>query len=238
MRIDRMSYRAPCIRMLMLCLVLVAPAFGAENTSSDGAPTTTASETPSPEVAAVHDQLRAVRDAIMDAWKRRDIDGVLSHVDPDIVVTWQNGEVNRGPQAIRAFYDKMLHGEDSVLSDIQSTLKVDTLSILHGEDTAIAYGSIHDDLSFRHPVAATLAGAGRTLSLDSRWTATLVRKAGEWKLASYHVSTNLFSNPVTEVAVTGAERISELTGFAAGVILMLLLGWWFRGRAKQTAAAR
>ena len=226
------------IRMLMLCLVLVAPAFGAASASSDAVPTTAASQTPSPEVAAVHDQLRAVRDAIMDAWKRRDIDGVLSHVDPDIVVTWQNGEVNRGPQAIRAFYEKMLHGESSVLSNIESTLKVDTLSILHGENTAIAYGSIHDDLSFRHPLAATLAGAGQTLSLDSRWTATLVRKAGEWKLASYHVSANLFSNPVTQVVVTGAERISGVTGFAAGVVLMLFLGWWFRARAKPATAPR
>jgi uncharacterized protein (TIGR02246 family) len=218
--------------------MLVACAFGAENASSDSAPTTPSSQTPSPEVAAVHDQLRAVRDAIMDAWHRRDIDGVLSHVDPDVVVTWQNGEVNRGPQAIRAFYEKMLHGEDSVLSDIESTLKVDTLSILHGENTAIAYGSIHDQFSFRHPLAATLAGAPKTLSLDSRWTATLVRKAGEWKLASYHVSANLFSNPVTDVVVTGAERISGLTGFAAGVVVMLLLGWWFRGRAKQAAVPR
>jgi uncharacterized protein (TIGR02246 family) len=233
-----MSYPAPCIRMLVLCLVLLAPAFGVASASGDGVPTTTTSQTPSPEVAAVHDQLRAVRDAIMAAWQRRDIDGVISHVDPDIVVTWQNGEVNRGPQAIRAFYEKMLHGESSVLSNIESTLTVDTLSILHGENTAIAYGSIHDDLSFRHPLAATLAGAGKTLSLDSRWTATLVRKAGEWKLASYHVSANLFSNPVTEVAVTGAERISGLTGFAVGVVLMLLLGWWFRGRAQPTAAPR
>ena len=228
-----MSHRSPCIRMLVLCLVFVAPAFGIESASSDGA-----AQTPSPEVAAVHDQLRAVRDAIMAAWQHRDIDGVLSHVDPDVVVTWQNGEVNRGPQAIRAFYEKMLNGESSVLSNIESTLKVDTLSILHGEDTAIAYGSIHDDLSFRHPLAATLAGAGRSLSLDSRWTATLVRKAGEWKLASYHVSANLFSNPVTEVAVKGAERISGLTGFAAGVVLMLLLGWWFRRRAQPAAAPR
>ena len=228
-----MSHRAPCIRMLVLCLVFVAPAFGIESASGDSA-----AQTPSPEVAAVHDQLRAVRDAIMGAWKRRDIDGVLSHVDPDIVVTWQNGEVNRGPQAIRAFYEKMLHGESSVLSNIESTLKVDTLSILHGEDTAIAYGSIHDDLSFRHPLAATLAGAGQTLSLDSRWTATLVRNAGEWRLASYHVSANLFSNPVTEVVVTGAERISGVTGFAAGVVLMLFLGWWFRARAKPATAPR
>jgi len=61
-------------------------------------------------------------------------------------VTWQNGEVSRGPDGIRRFYQEMIEGEGSILSNLVSTLKVDDLSILHGPDTAIAFGSIHISL--------------------------------------------------------------------------------------------
>jgi uncharacterized protein (TIGR02246 family) len=186
--------------------------------------------------AAVHAQLRALRDSIMEAWNKRDIDAVLAHVDPDVVVTWQNGEVNRGPEAVRKFYREMLEGDGRIISNITSKLTVDNLSTLHGEDTAIAVGSIHDDISFNKTVAATSIGAGKTLGLDSRWTATLVRKAGEWKLASYHVSANLFSNPVTDLEVKAAGRVAGVTGFVIGAVVVMLLVWALRGRKRAVAS--
>jgi ketosteroid isomerase-like protein len=191
----------------------------------------------SPETAAVHEELRHVRDEILGAWQRRDIDGVLAHVDPQVVVTWQNGEVSRGPDGIRHFYQEMLEGDGSVLSNLVSTLTVDDLSILHGPDTAIAFGSIHDEFTFRHPLASVAAiGAGNTLALTSRWTATLVRKAGEWKLASYHVSANVFSNPVQELAVKASGRVAAIIGFLVGAIVVALIAWRLRRRAPPAAA--
>ena len=187
------------------------------------------------DTAAVHDELRRLRDEMLDAWKRHDIDALLSHVDPNVVVTWQNGEVNRGPEAIRKFYTEMLLGPDSVLSNIDSKLTVDDLSVLHGPDTAIAFGSTHDDMTFRHPVGA-LIGAGKTLPLNSRWTATLVRKDGVWKLASYHVSANVFSNPVLDLAVKAAERVAAIIGFVIGAIVALLAAWALRRRATPVGA--
>lgn len=187
-------------------------------------------------VESIHEELRALRDGILDAWKRRDIDALLTHVDPDVVVTWQNGEVNRGPEAVRKFYKDMLEGEGSVLSNIESTLTVDELSVLHGADTAVAFGSVHDDLSFKRSVAsAAFVGPGKKLALDSRWTATLVRKDGVWKLASYHVSANLFSNPVMELGAKAASRVAGIGGFAIGAVLALLLGRVMWRRKKGTA---
>jgi ketosteroid isomerase-like protein len=199
------------------------------------------SSTPAPaaanDTAAVHDELRHVRDEILAAWQRRDIDGVLAHVDPDVVVTWQNGEVSRGADGIRRFYQEMFEGEGSILSSLASTLTVDDLSILHGPDTAIAFGSIHDEFTFKRALASTAAiGAGNSLALTSRWTATLVRKAGEWKLASYHVSTNVFSNPVQDLAVKASGRVGAIGGFLAGAVVVGLVAWLMRRRAVPTAA--
>ena len=217
-------------------LVLLAPSPGVRAQPAENTPAAAATAA-SADTAAVHEELRRLRDEMLAAWQRRDIDGVLAHVDPDIVVTWQNGEVNRGPDAIRRFYQEMLEGEGSILSNLVSTLKVDDLSILHGPDTAIAFGSIHDDFTFKRPLASTaVIGAGNTLALTSRWTATLVRKAGAWKLASYHVSANVFSNPVQDLAVKAAGRIHAIVGFVVGALIALLVGWAVRRRATPPTA--
>lgn len=222
---------------VLTAAAITAPASAADPAPAGVAPPAAAPMAEATNVEALHNELRALRDAILDAWKRRDIDAVLAHVDPDVVVTWQNGEVNRGPEAVRRFYKEMLVGEGSVLSNIESTLTVDDLSVLHGTDTAIAFGSIHDDISFKRPVAAAaFIGAGKTLALDSRWTATLVRKAGGWKLASYHVSANLFSNSVMDLSTKAAGRVAGIGGFVVGAVLALLLGWLMWRRRKASAS--
>jgi ketosteroid isomerase-like protein len=237
-----LSGKARCgLRQAMLaCTLIIASILASPVNAAADAEAADVRVMPAPaveavDVAAIHNELRAVRDAILEAWKRRDIDAVLSHVDPDVVVTWQNGTVNRGPEAIRKFYDEMLVGEGSELSGIESTFAVDDLSVLHGTDTAIAFGTIHDDMTFKRGAAATFIGAGRQIGLDSRWTATLVRKAGEWKLASYHVSANIFSNPVLALGTKAAGRVAGIGGFAIGVVLALLVGWLVWRRKPKAA---
>ena len=229
-RSSKSAGRGAALALLVLC----GSAWGQ---TSPNAPAPAAAAAPSSDTAAVHQELRQLRDEMLAAWQRRDIDGVLAHVDPDVVVTWQNGEVNRGPDAIRRFYKEMLEGDGSILSNLVSTLNVDDLSILHGPDTAIAFGSIHDEFTFKRPLASTAAiGAGNTLALNSRWTATLVRKAGEWKLASYHVSANVFSNPIQDLAVKAAGRVGAIVGVLIGLIVALLIAWARRRRATPAAA--
>jgi ketosteroid isomerase-like protein len=228
-------------RNAVLACAVIAGSILASSVNAAGAePAADVHVTPAPateavDVEVIHNQLRAVRDAILEAWKRRDIDAVLSHVDPDVVVTWQNGTVSRGPEAIRKFYDEMLVGEGSVLSGVESTFAVDDLSVLHGMDTAIAFGTIHDDVSFKRSATAAFIGAGSKIGLDSRWTATLVRKAGDWKLASYHVSANIFSNPVLALGTKAAGRVAGIGGFAIGVVLALLVGWLVWRRKPKAA---
>ena len=234
MTTETRSHRSAAAGAVLILMVVCCSAWAQPDTN---APTPAAATVAPSDTAAVHDELRRLRDEMLVAWQRRDIDGVLAHVDPNIVVTWQNGEVSRGPDAIRQFYKEMLEGEGSILSNLKSTLNVDDLSILHGPDTAIAFGSIHDEFTFKRPLASTAAiGAGNTLALTSRWTATMVRKAGEWKLASYHVSANVFSNPVQDLAVKAASRVGGIVGFVIGAILVLLIGWAISRRTTTPAA--
>jgi ketosteroid isomerase-like protein len=215
-------------------VVCFALCFVATVSDAQSTPPQPSSETAQPQSQeeATHAELRALRDALLEAWQHRDLDGLLKHVAPNVVVTWQNGEVSRGPDGLRKFYDEVLNGPDRVVANIASTLKVDELSILYGNETAIAFGSIHDELTLNRSIArAAFLGAGNVLPLDSRWTASLVKIGGEWKLASYHVSTDAFSNPILSKAVAAGERSALFAG-VGGLIVGGLAAWFFIRRGS------
>src|SRR5207237_1068932 len=85
-----------------------------------------------------HNELRALRDAMKEAFNKKDIDALLKHLHPDVIVTWQNGEVSKGPGAVREYYKRMLVGNNSVLVDVQADPEVTDLSLLFGEPTMTA----------------------------------------------------------------------------------------------------
>ncbi len=185
-----------------------------------------AAEVP-PDEEALHEELRTLREGVLEAWEARDLDRLLAYVDENVVVTWQNAEVNRGHDGVRRFYQEVMGGESPLLSNITSELSVDELSILHGGDTAIAFGSMKDTMSFGQTLERVpLVQKGIDISLTSRWTATLVRKDDGWKLASYHTSADLFNNPVLSLA---SERLFQLAtiatvvGAAVGALIVFLL---------------
>jgi ketosteroid isomerase-like protein len=213
---------------LSLTLALFGATVRAQVTATPPAPAVM-----SPDVEATHAALRALRESLLDAWTHRDMDALLAHVDPNVVVTWQNGEVSRGPEGIRKFYNEVMVGPNRLISDISSSLTVDELSILHGDNTAIAFGSIHDDFTLSRGIArSAVLSSGDKFSLDSRWTATIVRKDGQWKLASYHVSVDAFSNPILSKAVAVAKQAAIIAGIV-GLLLGAILTWFaMRRRAS------
>jgi ketosteroid isomerase-like protein len=187
---------------------------------------------PRAHVAAIHDELRALRDAVMKAWDAKDYDALLAHVDPNVVVTWQNAEVVRGHDGLRRFLKEMVTGGNPIVSDIKSKLDVDELSILLSDDTAIAFGTIHDTITLATTIArASFIESGSTLDLASRWTATLKKRDGVWKIAAYHVSADMFSNPVLGIAVGMAKRGAMLAG-GAGLLLGVLATYLLTRRKR------
>jgi ketosteroid isomerase-like protein len=164
-----------------------------------------------------HAQLRAMRDDLLDAVNKRDMDRVLRHLHPDVVVTWQNAEVSRKPDGVRAYLARMLEGPNSIVRSFNTSVAVDELTILHGGDTGVVFGTSRDSFELR---------AGRTFELNSRWSATLVLDNSAWKIASFHSSTNLFDNPL----LNAARRLLTVVGAIAAVAG--IVGGFFAGRAR------
>jgi uncharacterized protein (TIGR02246 family) len=170
----------------------------------------------SPEAAAeaLHTELRTLRDDILAAIKNGDFDAMTQHLHPNVVFTPMNGEVSRGPQAIRAYFDKMLKGPDAVVRSVTFNLEVDRVADFYG-NTAMAFGSSNDHYTLNN---------GMDFPVQTRWTCALTRENGKWLITAFHASTNVFDNAV----LTQANQMAMVKwggiGVGAGALVGGLLG--------------
>lgn len=159
-----------------------------------------------PDEASV--AITKLRDGLVSSFNKGDIDGLLSHLDPDVVVTWQNGEVCRGPEAVRAFYNRMMTGDKKIVSGIKSEPEV--LGRHIRGDWAVSWGNMHDHF---------LLTDGSDLPFNSVFTATTAKRGDRWLVTAFHVSVSAFENPVLKLA---ARKIAIWAGLGGGAVGLLL----------------
>jgi ketosteroid isomerase-like protein len=162
----------------------------------------------------VHEELRKLRDRIFASYEARDLEALLRDVHPEVIATWQNGFRARGHEDVRTFYKEMLSGDKPVVRDVKSKLTVDGLSVLLGDNTAVACGNLADQFDLT---------SGSQLNMDSKWTATVVKQGDRWVVASFHVSASVFDNPVLSAVqswltncIFGAAAIAAVVGGVVG----------------------
>ncbi len=170
----------------------------------------TAQESQEPPEDPAHDELRALRAGLVEALNSGDIEAQLRYVHPNVVVTWQNNEVNRGHDGIRAFMEDM--GTDAFQHYVVEPTP-DELTILSGDDTGISFGRS----------VARYNVLGKEFEFENRWTATLVKENDEWLIASYQVSLNALDNPILNAAKSALYWVGGI-GLVVGVIVGMLVG--------------
>jgi hypothetical protein len=161
-----------------------------------------------------HQELRQMRDGLMAAMNKGDMDGTLKYLETNVVITWQNAEVSRGHDGVRAYYNRVMTGPNRIVDSFNCSIHPDELTILYGNNMGICYGS-----SEEHYKLAT----GSDLNVKGRWTATLVKENGHWLVASLHCSTDLFDNVVLNLAKK-AVWMTGIVSLGIGVLLGLLIG--------------
>jgi ketosteroid isomerase-like protein len=177
------------------------------------------SQAPPPKDEAVHNELRALRDGLLDAMNKGDIERELAYMHPNVVVTWHNAEVSRGRDGVRAYLTRMLSGPNRIVTSFSATVEVDELTILYGANTGISFGSAIEHFKLKD---------GKTLDLPARWSATLIKDGDKWLIASLHASDNLFENPLLTIA-------KKTSYWAGGVCLVLglIVGFAIGRRRKE-----
>ena len=175
-----------------------------------------------PEQQALHQELRDLKDRLATALNSGNIDAALAETDPNISFTAMNNEVAHGREGVKQYFAKMMTGEDPIVKAMTISFEPDQMSVIHGDDNAIATGGskAHFELS-----------SGLSFDLDGRWTADLVREDGKWQLAAAHYSVNMFDNPLLD----NAKRLAWMVGAGAG-IAGLILGFLLGRRRRRPAA--
>jgi ketosteroid isomerase-like protein len=175
---------------------------------------------------AAHAELRAMREALTAAVEQGDVEAQLKYVHPNVVATWQNSRVVRGVDGLRAFLDEINAGNAKVFQGYSVPPEADELTILYGGDTGIVFGRSVPRYHY----------LGMDFELENRWTATLVKDEGGWKIAAYHVSGNLVDNPLLSAATKSTTYIGGgclIAGIVAGWLLSKLSR---RGRTTTEGA--
>ncbi len=162
-------------------------------------------------------EIHALRDRLVDAINKSDFDQMAACLAPNVVITYQNAEVARGRDGVKAFQLKMTAGPDKIIESLHAAVKTDDLTLLPGGTTALATGSSAETYKMTH---------GPDLTLDARWTATVVRADGQWLVAALHCSTDLFKSPLT-----AATKKAGVTASTASLLIGLVAGW-FLGRKR------
>ena len=168
-----------------------------------------------------HDRLRAVRAGLVEAYNKGDIEGILAYCHPAIVVTWQNGEVTKGRDELRAYYERMLVGDDAIVEELTADPQVDELSTIYGGDVALARGSMNDNFKLKD---------GSSFAMNSRWSATLVKENDEWLVADFHPSVNAFDNGVLWMIVKRTAWLAAGVALLAGLIVGAVASRLFKRR--------
>jgi ketosteroid isomerase-like protein len=175
-----------------------------------------------PKLETTHNALRALRDGLMEAMNKGDLERQLTFLHTNAVITWHNAEVSRGREGVRAYYDRLTQGPQKMVEGFSAEVKVDELTALYGENTGIAFGSSMEHFKLT---------SGRKLDLAGRWTATLIRDNDKWLIASLHVSTNIFDNVILTMVR------SRMLMIAGATLLGGLVGGWFLGSRRKARAA-
>ena len=217
--------------MITILAVVFSPALAVRLAASDVAPKAAAAAPAAPAAESAkedpaHNELRALRKNMVDAIAKGDVNKLATYLDPDVVVTWENGEVSRKPAGVKAYWDRMMKGPGHVVDRYTADPTVDELTHLYG-NTGVAFGSSNDHFQLAD---------GKELNLHTRWTATVVKKAGQWKVAAFHASVNMFDNALLRMAVVRTAwwvgGIAAVVGLVVGAAVVLI----FRKRSTAGAA--
>ena len=169
-------------------------------------------------------QLRAMLAEFEAAINAQSIDRMVAAMDDNVTVIWLNAEVSRGKDEVRAYYGRMVGHEKAILSKYLTKASLGAPAKFYG-DIAIADGSAMDEF---YPIARGF------FRLDSRWSTTVIKNAGQWKIVALHLSSNVFNNPLLD-EVKGEIVKAGVGGFLGGLLLMWVITWALRRRARVTS---
>jgi ketosteroid isomerase-like protein len=157
--------------------------------------------------------LREILRKLSAAINEQDWATIRPMLDENVQITMIDQVTLHGQDALADYVQAKLGRYGSILVDFNVDPVPDAPAVFYG-DTAVCTVSSADRFVFRN---------GKDFLVQDRYTATLVKQDGDWKLVALHGGTNAFNNPISFQAqrlLTAGAAIAA----AGGVVLGVLLG--------------
>lgn len=173
---------------------------------------------------ADHAALRALRDKVVQGIDKQDIKLLASCFAKEFAFTAVNQTVVTNEAQMQEFFDRMFHAKDAIVTSMITEPVADILTRFVDANTGICYGSSKDAYTMK---------TGKVVEMSVRWSATVVKENGEWKVAIAHIGTDFLNNPVLD----GVEKFTKVVGLGAAVVGLLvgLLAGRCLGRCSKKA---
>ncbi len=167
---------------------------------------------------ADHDALRALKEKAVTAINSRDINALSSCMAKEFIFTAVDQTPLKSITEIDEYYKKNFDGPAAIVVSMKCEPVAEILTRFTDNNTGICYGSNKEFYKLK---------SGSEVTMNTRWTAVVVRENGEWKVAALHSGINFMDNPLlNKVAKAGYTFL--VVGLIAGIIIGILFMIIFR----------
>jgi hypothetical protein len=157
---------------------------------------------------------------VTDAMNARNIDAMAPLIHDKFSITTVDQQVFTNLNDFKAYFDGLFAGDNAPLKSVTFNPTADALTEFVNENIGLSRGASTDTYVFND---------GDTRVMNSRWTATLFKDGGKWKILNVHIGVNLLDNPVV-AAIKNRLYAVGIGAAVAGLLLGLGLAWLARRR--------
>jgi hypothetical protein len=167
-----------------------------------------------------HEQLRALLRTAKEAVNAKNFEALKPLFHEKFSITTVDQKVFTSFDDFKAHFANLLTGSSAPLKSITFNPEADALTEFVGDNIGLSHGTSTDTYAFTD---------GDTRTMSSRWTATLIRDSGKWKILNLHIGANILENPVTEAAKGYVYKVGLGAGLG-GLLLGFIIAWVLRGK--------
>ena len=138
---------------------------------------------------ADHEQLRRLLITAQESVNNDHPEQLEAYLHPDHVITVMNQELVTKERTLTQLFHDWFKKPDAVLKSLHVEPQASLQTKIYDGRFGICYGTSVDTYELSD---------GRKFDFDSKWTATLIKEDGQWKLLALHVGVDPIENPLID----------------------------------------
>lgn len=183
--------------IILICSCLSLPAFGQEGTPED------------------RRQLQALLESVRNAVNTRDLKVLNECFSENFSATMIDQKIVTTRKGLEDYYREVFTGEKAMVKSLVIAPEAEAITRIYDERFGTVYGRNLEKYELTD---------GKKFTIQSRWTASVVKTDGRWKIAAIHNGVNFVDNPVL-TETRKSRKYFLAIGLVAGLAAGILIPW-------------